>query len=182
MKAIKPMTIAHRQRGVVLVVALIMLVLVTLMGTVSSNLVLTNLQIVQNVEARSAARSAALTALQEALTTPGFIEGNKAFVVGCNDDSYTRCLDLDGDNLQDDVTITLTTPVCISASPVKNSDLDVFNNADDASCYQPGLYSLCADALWEVTATAEDAITGARVEIRQGVQTRTTTNLLATAC
>lgn len=174
--------VKHGERGVVLVVALIMLILVTLMGTVSSNLVLTNLQVVQNVEARSAARGAALSALQEALTTPGFIEGNGAFVVNCGDNTYTRCLDLDGDNLLDDVVVSLTEPDCISASPVKNTQLDVFNNPDDASCYQPGLFSLCADALWEVTAIAEDAVTGARVEVRQGVQTRTTTALLASAC
>lgn len=171
-----------RQKGVVLVVALIMLLLVTLMGTVSANLVQTNLKVVQNVEARSAVRNAALTAIKEAIITPGFLEGTKAFAVSCESDPYTRCLDISGDSLEDDIVVRLTRPQCVSASPVKNIALQVLTNPDDASCYQPGTYSLCADALWEIDAVAVDATTGARIEIRQGLSTRTTVNLLATAC
>ena len=163
-------------------IALIMLLLVTIMGVVSANLVQTNMKVVQNIEARSAARNAALTAMQEAISTVGFLEGTKAFVIGCQGSSYTRCLDLNGDGVEDDIFITLTEPKCISASPVKNSALNVLTDPDDASCYQPGLYSLCADALWSVTANAVDSTTGASVEIRQGVQTRTSVTLLATAC
>jgi hypothetical protein len=173
---------SQRQGGMVLMTALIMLLLVTIIGVVTANNIQTNLAIVQNVEARSAARNAALTAIQEAISTTGFLQGTKAFIVGCEGSSYTRCLDLSGDGVEDDITIALSTPSCISASPIRNTELNVLTDADDASCYQPGQYSLCATALWEVTAIATDTTTGAKVEIRQGIQTRTTTNLLASAC
>jgi hypothetical protein len=173
---------SQRQDGMVLMTALIMLLLVTSIGVVTVNNIQTNLAIVQNVEARSAARNAALTAIQEAISTTGFLQGTKAFIVGCEGSSYTRCLDLSGDGVEDDITIALSTPSCISASPIRNAELNVLSDADDASCYQPGQYSLCATALWEVTAIATDTITGAKVEIRQGIQTRTTSSLLASAC
>ena len=67
--------IAFSQRGVVMVIALIMLAVVTLIGTVSANLVMGNLRIVQNIEARAAAKSGALSAMQEAIMTSGFLEG-----------------------------------------------------------------------------------------------------------
>ena len=55
------------QRGVVLVVALIMLLLVTLIAVVTTNSIRTNLQIVQNIEARAAVKNAVVHALEEAI-------------------------------------------------------------------------------------------------------------------
>ncbi|MCH1609701.1 MAG: hypothetical protein L7S53_00185 [Luminiphilus sp.] len=170
------------QTGVVLVVALIMLAVVTLIGTVSANVVMGNLRVVQNIEARAATKSGALSAMQEAIMTDGFLQGEKAFVVSCKGDSYTRCFDMTGDQIADDMSVALSRPQCISAIPVRNATLKVWEDPDDASCYQPGVYSLCADALWEVTLTAEDQVTGAKVSVRQGLSTRTSVNLIAAAC
>ena len=170
------------ERGVVLLVALIMLLLVTIMGVVAASQVQNNLKVVYNAEARSAARNAALTAIQEAIATPGFLEGEQAFSFGCNGSSYTRCLDLTGEGVENDIVIELSRPACISASPLRNSQLNALTDPEDASCFTPGLYSLCAEALWEVTALARDTATGAKVRVRQGLQTRTTVNLLASAC
>jgi hypothetical protein len=171
-----------RQSGAVLMVTLVMLIMVTLLGVASANLVQSNLKVVENIEARSAARNAALTALQEAIALGELLEGDLAFSTSCQSNTYARCLDLSGDNVTDDIVVRLDTPECISAAPVKNSQLDVFASAADASCYQPGVYSLCADAVWEVTAVAVDNLTGARVEVRQGLSTRTTVNLISAAC
>ena len=171
-----------RQHGVVLVIALIMLAVVTLIGTVSANIVMGNLRVVQNIESRAFAKSSAISAMQEAIMTGGFLEGQKAFVVSCNGSSYTRCFDMTGDSLSDDRSMSLSQPECVSAIPVRNATLDVWGDEDDASCYQPGVYSLCADALWEVTMTASDQVTGARVTVRQGLTTRTSVNLIAAAC
>ncbi len=180
-----------QQRGAVLVVALIMLALVTLMGAVSASLVQTNLKVMQNIEARSAARSAALRAIQEAFATEeslasnndlGFLAGDLAFTTSCNNSHYSRCLSLTGAADENDIIVSLTKPTCISAVPVTNLELDKSNFAE-ASCNKPGsLSSYCADAVWEVVAVAIDQVTGANVEVRQGIRTRTTTNLLATAC
>ena len=170
-----------RQQGVVLVIALIMLAVVTLIGTVSANIVMGNLRVVQNIESRAFAKSSAISAMQEAIMTSGFLDGQKAFVVSC-DNSYTKCFDMTGDSLSDDMSVSLSKPECVSAIPVRNASLNVWEDADDASCYQPGVYSLCADALWEVTMTANDLVTGARVTVRQGLTTRTSVNLIAAAC
>jgi Tfp pilus assembly protein PilX len=170
-----------REQGVVLVIALIMLAVVTLIGTVSANIVMGNLRVVQNIESRAFAKSSAISAMQEAIVTSGFLEGQKAFVVSC-DNSYTKCFDMTGDSLSDDMSVSLSKPECISAIPVRNTSLNVWEDEDDASCYQPGVYSLCADALWEVTMTANDQVTGARVTVRQGLTTRTSVNLIAAAC
>lgn len=170
-----------RQQGVVLVIALIMLAVVTLIGTVSANIVMGNLRVVQNIESRAFAKSSAISAMQEAIMTSGFLEGQKAFVVSC-DNSYTKCFDMTGDSLSDDMSVSLSKPECVSSIPVRNASLNVWEDADDASCYQPGVYSLCADALWEVTMTANDQVTGARVTVRQGLTTRTSVNLIAAAC
>ena len=170
-----------RQQGVVLVIALIMLAVVTLIGTVSANIVMGNLRVVQNIESRAFAKSSAISAMQEAIVTSEFLEGQKAFVVSC-DNSYTKCFDMTGDSLSDDMSVSLSKPECVSAIPVRNASLNVWEDEDDASCYQPGVYSLCADALWEVTMTANDQVTGARVTVRQGLTTRTSVNLIAAAC
>jgi hypothetical protein len=176
------MNAIRRQHGLVLLMALIMLLLVTILGVVAASEVQNNLKIVQNVEARSAIRNAALRAIQEAIATPGFLKGEQAFSQGCNGSSFTRCLDLSGDGVENDAVIELSRPVCISGSPIRNAQLDALNSPEDASCFRPGLYSLCAEALWEVTALAQDLTTGAKVEVRQGLQTRTSLNLLASAC
>ena len=82
-----------------------MLLLVTIMGVVAASQVQNNLKIVQNVEARSAVRNAALRAIQEAIATPGFLKGTQAFSQGCNGSSYIRCLDLSGDGVENDVVV-----------------------------------------------------------------------------
>ena len=176
------MTTPSKERGLVLLVALIMLLLVTIMGVVAASQVQNNLKIVYNVEARSAARNAPLTAIQEAIATQGFLQGEQAFTLGCNGSSYVRCLDLTGDGVENDIVVEMSRPRCISAYPLRNSQLNALSDPKDASCFTPGIYSLCAEALWEVTALARDTTTGAKVEVRQGLQTRTTVNLLASAC
>ena len=135
----------------------------------SANVVMGNLRVVQNIEARAVAKSSALSAMQEAIMTSGFLQGEKAFVVSCQGDNYARCFDMTGDQIADEMRVTLSKPKCISAIPVRNASLKVWQNPDDASCYQPGVYSLCADALWEVTMAAEDPITPARQLIAPAV-------------
>ena len=65
------------ESGVVLLVTLIMLAVVTLIGTVSANVVMGNLRVVQNIEARAVAKSSALSAMQEAIMTSGFLQEEK---------------------------------------------------------------------------------------------------------
>ena len=177
------------QRGLVLVVTLIMLALVTLMASVSASLILSNLKVVQNVEWRSAVRSAAFAAIQEAISTPGFLppfapgQQRRAFTVSCNGSPYTRCLDLSGDEKEDDVVVELSPLRCVGYVPAANSSFDYLNDVESRPCYVPkSRVSACGNAVLEFTATAIDAATGARVEIRQGVSVTTTENDIASMC
>jgi len=79
------------QRGVVLVVALIMLLLVTLIAVVTTNSIRTNLQIVQNIEARAAVKNAVVHALEEAIAYGQFPNGRVA-VIHCNGASTFRVM------------------------------------------------------------------------------------------
>lgn len=173
------------ERGIVLVISLIMLIIVTLLGTSSANLVRGNLKVVENVEARAAVRNAALAAIEEAVAYGQLLDvTSPAFSATCGG-SRSKCVDATGDGTvssASDIQVTLTTPVCKAVMPVKNSSLNVFGSASDASCFTPGVFSLCADALWEVTAVAVDPITGATVTVREGIESRTTLNAITAAC
>lgn len=174
------------QRGVVMVIALIMLAIVTLIGTVSANIVMGNLQVVQNVEAAAAVRNNAVSAIQEAIGTNGFFEGEKAFVSGCQGSNNSRCFDMTGDGAVDDMRVEVSQPECISVQPNltrANADKSWLDSKEGA-CWGSGKTSTndCSDVVWEVTVAAEDQVTGARVRMRQGISTRAHKNEIANAC
>ena len=188
------------QSGAVLLVALIMLILVTLTGVTTASLIQDNTKVLQNFEARANVRSAALSALQEAIatadasTTPLATFQNTPFLAPCVG-TKTLCLYANGAKTgtlspDDGIAVTLGTVECISASIIRNEELDVFTSPTDASCYQPGIFSLCAEAIWEVEATAEDRVTGARTTVRRtsgsavssGVMTSGRSNVVCSPC
>ena len=61
-----------RQRGVVLLVSLIMLIVLTLIVVTSSNIVQANLKVVHNLESREMVRFAAMATIEEALSSGRF--------------------------------------------------------------------------------------------------------------
>lgn len=170
------------QGGFVLVISLIMLLAVTLMVVTGSNLALSNLKVVQNLESRDIARSAALSAIEEAVSSDRFTTSpNAIFSVSCNN-ANQKCYDVNEDGV-DDITVQVATPQCVTVSPIPNSQLNVFQSPAEASCFLPtGVYSMCANSVWEFLATATDAVTGAEVAVRQGVSVLTTLNAIETAC
>lgn len=178
-----------------MVIALIMLAVVTLIGTVSANLVMGNLRVVQNSEARAVTKSSAISAVQEAIITSGFFEGQKAFAVACKGDGYTRCFDMSGDNVADDLSVELTRPSCLLARPLLKDDVgsEAWEDEVAASCIRFSDYSTanpvnkeknshCADVLWASDITAKDGVTGAKVLIKQGLTQRISTDDLRTTC
>ncbi|MFO7550782.1 MAG: hypothetical protein R6W80_05200 [Haliea sp.] len=175
-------TLPRVQKGVVLVVALILLLALTLIAVTASNLVRTNLTVIQNIESRDMARFAANAALEEAISsnrftaTPGTI-----FIDNCGADNR-KCYDFNND-LVNDVIVDVESPTCVVVTPIENSELDAFNSPADASCYlPPGVYSMCARSVWEFRAVATDVISGAEVAVRQGVSVLTTLNNIEAAC
>ncbi len=179
-----PVRSGRSQRGIVLVIALIMLLAITLMVVTTSNIADTNMRIVGNLEAREQARTAAIAALEEAISSSRFATSPGAMFLASCDVANRLCFDTNNDGYTD-VTVQMADPECVSVIPKKNTEIDKFG--DDVDCHFPGedgtnIYSLCAASVWELEATATDVVTGAEVTVRQGVSILTSLNNIDTAC
>lgn len=164
-----------------LVVALIMLLVLTLIAVTASNIAQTNLKVVQNMESREMALAAAEAALEEAVSSNDFAATPDAIFnvtqcgINCREYDFNR----DGTA---DIEVQAENPVCVSVVPIRNADLNV-DLSTDADCFlPPGEYSMCGDSVWEFRVRATDLLTGATVNVRQGVSIKTTFNNIATAC
>jgi Tfp pilus assembly protein PilX len=107
------------QRGIVLMVALIMLLLVTLMVISGFNLSQTNLQVVHNLESRALAKQAAIRALEEAMSSNLFLTGT-VFPVAC-EQANRVCYDINGDGA-DDIAVQVVLS-CTIAKTLTNADV-----------------------------------------------------------
>jgi Tfp pilus assembly protein PilX len=191
-----------RQQGMTLVVGLIMLVLITLATVASYNIGKTSLGIVGNMQNRNEATTAANNTIQEALSTtrlftnPDDILGN-----ACGGVANRRCVDVNGDGVND-ITVDLTpTPTCVQARTILNAELRpelesgvtaVSQNA--ANCMQgttQGIFgiegvptgnSICANSVWEIVAVSTDAVTGSTVTVTEGAAVRVSTATIDTYC
>jgi Tfp pilus assembly protein PilX len=172
----------HRQRGMTLVTALIMLVLLTLLALTSFNLGKSNLQIVSNMQQRDEATAAAREVIEETISnTRFFVTPNNILVNPCGAPNQ-RCVDTNGDG-KNDVQVAITpAPKCVKAPIIKNSALDIAKR-EDADCSMGSAQnfgvagavdgnSACADSIWEVSAVATDIDTSAKVKVTQGVAVR----------
>ncbi len=159
-----------------LLIALIMLVLITLLVVVSSGTVTSNLKIVNNIEARAFAESAALSAIEEMIDVNsielGYAFGgsNIMYFDATGDGEAGAELKVEALNLQ-----------CVTVRPVPNALLNILNT-EDQKCYRPGAMSRCVDVLWEVDIVVTDPVTEAEVTIRQGLEKRDDQNNISTAC
>lgn len=108
-----------RQRGVVLFVALIMLLLVSLMVINGFNLSQTNLQVVHNLENRALAKQAAIRALEEAMSSNLFLTGT-VFSVACGQANRV-CYDINDDGA-DDIAVQVSLS-CTIAKTLTNADV-----------------------------------------------------------
>ena len=166
-----------------MVVALIMLAIVTLIGTVSANIVMGNLRVVQNIEARAVAKSAAMSAIQAAISDPDvLLRGERQFRFDLTGDLSAGAAALN---------VTLSQPKCVSVKPILNEELPLRSDELLEQCLSaPDLYgnpdgygkSECVDAVWEVIVTAVDPVTGARVIVRQGLTDTVDELTIANAC
>lgn len=166
-----------RQRGVVLPVALIMLVMMLLIAVVSFNMGRQNTIIAGNMQHKAEVVSSANQAVEEVISKTAFITNPNAALPG-NKTSY----DLNGDGKKD-VTVTLSPPPCVKkAQIIKNAELSV-NNPNDAACIVGASQnlgvdgaatgdSLCAHSVWEINAVAVDDVTGAEATVTSGVGVR----------
>ncbi|MCJ1884819.1 hypothetical protein LNN38_08170 [Pseudomonas sp. LA21] len=171
----------HRQRGAVLAVALIMLLLVTLLAVAGFNLAQTNLKVVQNLESRELAENAASATLEEAISTSLFTKNPGNIFANSCVNANTKCYDVNGDGVND-ITVVVDRPSCVIVLPIKNSELDVSKPADAGCFIQDREDSLCVNSVWELRATATDNLTSAVTVTRQGVAIRASSDDAETAC
>ena len=181
------------QRGMALVVGLILLALMTVMAITSFNIGRTSLDIVGNMQARQQAITAANDAIQEAISTIRLFQAPTAiFLNPCGSVANTRCFDLNGDGT-DDITVTLSpTPACIQAQTIPNAALDLADSSQTGcatgAAQTFGIEgtatgsSLCANSVWEITAVARDPITEAEVTVTSGAAVRVSTDDVGTTC
>ena len=170
----------HAQRGVTLIVALIMLTALGLLAGWAVKSGTTNLRIVNNMQARQEAFSAAQAAIESTISSANFSQNPAA--VAAN----PIHVDLDGDRVAD-MTATLTpAPTCYRWRAIKTAELDPALAADraclgsssagsaglDNGAAPTGGDSLCADSEWNVRAEVVDATSNATVRINQGVAMR----------
>jgi len=186
------MTTVRKQRGATLVVALIMLVLITLFALSSLKSATTNLMVTGNMQAKSEALNAAQETIESVISTPQFIASPANAVINPCSGPNTRCTDVTGDAAPEYITTLVPQPVCVSAKPIKNDQLNLAN-IEDLGCtagqqQQFGVAgavtgnSLCASSLWEISAQAQGLNSGANVTVRQGVGVRISADDAGSSC
>jgi len=181
-----------RQRGMALVVGLILLALMTVMAITGFNIGRTSLDIVGNMQTRQEVIGAANNAIQEAISTTRLFEAPGAIFLNPCQGANTRCFDTNGDG-NDDILVTLApTPVCIQSQTIPNALLDLADAAQTGCTTQVGQTfgtegtqtgsSLCANSVWEVVAVARDLVTEAEVVVTEGAAVRVGTDTIGTNC
>lgn len=149
-------SITGAQRGAITIfICMMMLVFMTLMVVAAFSMSTVNLQAVGNAQVRDEAISAAQNVIEQVVASP------------FTDDPSTAVLtdfpvDINGDDV-DDYFVDVIQPVCVRFTRA--------NTNVASSVTLPGMTAVDAwNTVWELNATATDAATGARVQIRQGVR------------
>jgi Tfp pilus assembly protein PilX len=191
----------HRQRGITLIVSMIMLILITMLAITSFRLGSGNLQIVGNMQQRNQAISGAQSAIEQVVSNPGFsatpantVPAPCADALGVKSPN-TACIDVNGDGTTD-VSVKVgstnslgqwqTSPCVQQVKPVTNASLDL-SRAEDASCAigvgqtfgvsgSASGNSMCTEMLWDVEAVATDATQGAAAAVSAGVRVRSSSD------
>ncbi len=166
----------RQQRGITLLVALIMLVVMTLAAVMSFNLGRSNSLVVGNQQTQQITTDVARAAIEELLSRQLFADSPAASFGTTNTKGY----DISGDGTAD-VTVALTPQPCIKrVTPVTTIDP---NDPTTISCISGANQnfgvqgastggSTCADVTWEITAQASDVVAESKVTVVQGVRLR----------
>jgi Tfp pilus assembly protein PilX len=190
----------HAQRGVTLVISLIMLVLLTIMALTSFNIGKSSLQVVGNAQEQAQVMNAAQTMLNQVISVPTFVDApgsvldNSSCPAGVAAPANSRCVDLSGDAKTVIVVAMTPQPTCVQAAAIPSSILNLSTTgSEDWGCTMGDRQSfgmegvesgdsLCANSLWELNAQATDPVSSARAVITQGVAMRVSKDAVATAC
>ena len=184
----------HHQRGVVMVMGLILLMVMTVLALTTLNVGKSSLQIVGNMQWRKQVISAAQEAIDDAIsTTRLFLSPGSIYLSPCSAPN-TKCVDITGDG-KADITVALTpTPTCVKAQVFKSASINLnLNDPNDQACTlaasqtfgivgSASANSMCSDTVWQVRAQATDDATQTMIAVTEGVGVRVSTDVVATYC
>ena len=154
----------HSQRGITLLVGMIMLVLITMLVTTAFTMSTSNLKSVGNMQAHDQAIAAANVALEQVLGSPFTTTPQAESInVDHNNDGTT------------DYVVAIATPVCVRAS------VDTFASKSDID--NPLLSTIDQwNTVWDVQAVVTDANTGANTTVSAGMRVLLTQSQKETVC
>ena len=150
------------QRGAILIVGLIVLMLITVVVTAAFKFSTTNLKSVSNMQVRNEAIAAANRSIEEGMELWSFerIPAHEPFNVD---------IDLNGST---DYVVTLNAAVCLGATasstaPDAGSETkcDLSGRCKPGAAEAPSVYNVT----WDLDMTATSASSGAKVRMHQGV-------------
>lgn len=152
----------QRQRGVAMVIGMIMLVLITLLVVSAINSGSINLRIAGNMQAEEGARAVAQQAIEQWIGASNHFYPTPTAMNPASPTTPNFDINNDGTN---EYVVSVAAPVCkVAAKEVPGRTTDCINGA------RAGLY--CWDTVWEVVATATDSKTGVKQVLTQGVTIR----------
>lgn len=164
------------QAGITLVVSLIMVIVLTLLVVSAIRFGNINLKIASNVQAEAEASAAAQVAIEE--TVEKILATENIDLIGAQS---AMPVNTGGK----DFMVSVTKPACIFSRNVSNAELQA-DDPDDVTCFEDNgsdpiidangnpipKPSACKEQQWDIAASVNDASTGAKVEIVQGVKIR----------
>jgi Tfp pilus assembly protein PilX len=151
------------QKGAVLIVSLIMLVLFTVIMAGLFSRSNTTIQAVGNMQMRGQAMSAANFAVEQVISSD-FTASPQA---------ETVTIDINNDNVTD-FTASISEPQCIRAYAASASA--------PSSVSLPGLTSTNWNTVWEIVSTVSDSVSGSYVQVRAGVNVVLTDSEKSAVC
>ena len=154
----------HSQRGMTLLVGMIMLVLITLLVTTAFTMSTSNLKAVGNMQAHDQAIAAANVALEQVLSSPFTTTPQAESInVDHNNDGTT------------DYVVAIATPVCARAS------LEYFLTQNSVGIDIPTTANQW-NTIWDVQAVVTDSNTGANTTVSAGMRVLLTQAQKETVC
>lgn len=168
--------VPRAQRGAVLVVGLIVLLLITLMVAAAFKFSTYNLKAVGNMQWHNEAIAAANKGIEQVVGSRTFTE------VPIGEDLN---VDIDNDGVNDYL-VTIAPPVCVKATKNSSGGMEgsPIVELDDGTQIDPAKEEgfVLFSVIWEVDATATSTSNGSRVRIRQGISKSLTQEQCNTAC
>ena len=145
----------YSQRGITLIIGLVMLVLITLMVTGAFKMSTSNLRSVGNMQYRNEALAAANVAIEQVISSAAIFTNPvvRSIVVG----SYT---------------VTVAKPACLYATDItENSSADSNPNiVINSGAFGSGAGSSYQNTYWDIAATVNDNMSGTLVTVHQGIK------------